>query len=922
MAIITTCLKVLSMIRTRMAVLCFCLLLPPVPGFQVQAAQESPNCDALMATAEQLSAAEEASAQETALNAYKRALSCYGAAPTEQRARVLSKIARTQLLLSEYNEALETLQLALDDFRELPDQNAEVRLNEARVVGNRAYAQKMLGQMDQALAGFQESLNLFRDLRNAHYEAYTLEQIGLVYSIIGDTSEALSVYDDALKLRWGIGQKDKTNQQQIAAIFDLKGRVHAQLNDFTAAMANFHQALALAREAGYHEFVVHTLNDMGALILKQNRPALAEHYHQQALDYLKLHGSEAKAVAETQAFLGDAQIAQGKYDPALRNYHQALVLQERAKDIVGQAQTHFSLGILEAAGKHWPQAQESFVRAAQLYDDCAALLGESNARFRTALVLAAQHDVNGARRELATAIDLGEVIRILAPGPELRTSYFASVEEMYRAQIELNLKSREVDAASKHLEAFEIFQRAQSRTLLDALGEKMRTALAMHNDPEAMRGLQQQQQRLARLLGSPPNTDRKEILPTVRQIKSLLDQMEAESAAQEPRLGLFFNVVSAHDLQRRIIDADSALIQFYLAESGSYAWVITQSSVDLVQLPPKTILESNVRLALQFGVGGEWAGSQRLAAERLRRFFKPIFRIAHKKLWLIVPDGALHSFPFAMLTSLPGESRYPEEFVKLPSVPAIDMIRRVRNNPPPAYKLAIFADPVFDDLDSRINFSHSTQVRARTVVATHRSHTMLGDSLPRLRYTLKEAQDLSQLFPGGQSRGFLGFAATKEAASGDALQNFRIIHFATHSLPDARHPELSKIVLSRVKPDGSPQAGDLFAKDIYQMKLAADLVVLSSCRGAIGKQQPGEGPMSLSRAFLFAGSKAVVASLWEVNDQATAELMERFYHYMSEGKPPSTALTLAQSEFRKSLGQRQNPYFWAGFELYGEWMAY
>ena len=145
----------------------------------------------------------------------------------------------------------------------------------------------------------------------------------------------------------------------------------------------------------------------------------------------------------------------------------------------------------------------------------------------------------------------------------------------------------------------------------------------------------------------------------------------------------------------------------------------------------------------------------------------------------------------------------------------------------------------------------------------------------------------------------------------------------THSLPDEKHPELAKIVFSQVTEHGGPRPGELFARDIYQMKLSADLVVLSSCQGAIGRQLPGEGPMSLSRAFLFAGSKAVVASLWEVNDEATAELMQRFYRHMVQDKlPPSTALALTQSEFRRHQEKRlRNPYYWAGFELYGEWMG-
>jgi CHAT domain-containing protein len=891
-------------------------------GAQVQAGQNAGSCDAVFATAEDMSRGEDAGAQEKALNLYKDALSCYGPAVTERRAKLLSKIARTQLLLSEYNEALETLQLALHDFQQLPDQSTEIRLEEAKVVGNRGYAHKMLGQTDRALSSFQESLNLFRDLRSAHYEAYTLEQIGLVYSIIGGTSEAVSVYDDALRLRRSIGPQDKRNQQQIAALLDLKGRVHAQMNDFSTAMVDYQKALSLAREAGYHDFVVLTLNDIGALRLKHNNPLQAERDHRQALGYLKLHGSEAKAVAETQALLGDAQRAQGKYDSALQNYHQALALQEGTTDVIGQAQTHFSLGMLEAAERHWPEAQQSFTRAAELYEGSGAFLGESNARFQNAATLSAQGNFSQARKELENAIDLGEVVRILAPGPELRTSYFASVEQMYRAEIDLILKEEGPRSAPVHLEAFEVFQRAQSRTLLDALGSKVRSLQTEYSEPDTS-AIAEQKNRLRSLVNLPLGAEgKKEILREIKQMKASLRNVEAESVVRQPRLGLFFNVVSANDIKQRILDPDSALIQFYLAEPSSYAWIITQSGVDLVKLPSKAVLERNVRLALQFGIGGQWTASQGSALHRLRQSLAPVFLAATKKRWIVMPDGALHSFPLTMLTSLPGQGLYPEEIIKVPSVPAIDMIRRAESNPRPPYELAIFADPVFDDFDSRLTTQNSRQLRLQPRSGINRSRIEPGESLPRLRYTLAEARELTHVFPANQSRSFLGFEATRDAALGNALQNFRILHFATHSLPDERHPEFSKIVLSRVKPDGSPQAGELFAKDIYQMNLSADLVVLSSCRGAIGKQQPGEGPMSLARAFLFAGSKAVVASLWEVNDEATAALMQSFYRHMEKDKlPPSAALASAQAEFRKRHDQLQNPYYWAGFELYGEWIG-
>jgi hypothetical protein len=291
-------------------------------------------------------------------------------------------------------------------------------------------------------------------------------------------------------------------------------------------------------------------------------------------------------------------------------------------------------------------------------------------------------------------------------------------------------------------------------------------------------------------------------------------------------LGMLSDIVSARDVQRRILDQDSALVQFYLAEPYSRAWVITQSGVDLVRLPSKKTLEQDVRRTLQFGLAGDWTGPQRIALGRLRRNLSPVFAAARKNRWIVVPDGELHYLPFTLLTSLPEQGKGPKEIVKIPSASAIDAVRRTSRVAHPAYALAIFADPVFDKLDSAVIARNGT-----------RSRSAGSNFWPRLPYTSKEAGMISRLFPSGQSRRWLRFDATREAAAGAALQDFQNIHLATHSMTDENNPELSRIVLSRVSKNGEPRPGELFLKDIYRMKLSANLVVLSSCQSAAGKRK-------------------------------------------------------------------------------------
>ena len=189
----------------------------------------------------------------------------------------------------------------------------------------------------------------------------------------------------------------------------------------------------------------------------------------------------------------------------------------------------------------------------------------------------------------------------------------------------------------------------------------------------------------------------------------------------------------------------------------------------------------------------------------------------------------------------------------------------------------------------------------------------------RLRYTRNEADAIIALAAPGTGMEALDFEASKATATGGRLSQYRIVHFATHGLINSRHPELSGIVLSLVDQQGRPQDGFLRLHDVYNLKLDADLVVLSGCRTAVGKDVRGEGLIGLTRGFMYAGAPRVVASLWDVRDEATAELMKRFYEAMLRQRmPPAAALRAAQLSMTREK-RWEAPYYWAGFVLQGEW---
>jgi len=192
-------------------------------------------------------------------------------------------------------------------------------------------------------------------------------------------------------------------------------------------------------------------------------------------------------------------------------------------------------------------------------------------------------------------------------------------------------------------------------------------------------------------------------------------------------------------------------------------------------------------------------------------------------------------------------------------------------------------------------------------------------SFERLSLSRREAEQITALAAGGKKMKALDFAASRTTATRADLDQYRIVHFATHSLLNSQHPALSGIVLSLVDEQGQPQDGFLRLHEVYNLKLEADLVVLSACQTALGKEIKGEGLVGLTRGFMYAGAPRVVASVWKVSDQATAELMKRFYRKMlGEGMRPAAALRAAQVSMWKEK-RWEAPYYWAGFVLQGEW---
>jgi CHAT domain-containing protein len=237
---------------------------------------------------------------------------------------------------------------------------------------------------------------------------------------------------------------------------------------------------------------------------------------------------------------------------------------------------------------------------------------------------------------------------------------------------------------------------------------------------------------------------------------------------------------------------------------------------------------------------------------------------------------------------------------------------------PAGATVAVVADPVFEASDPRVRSGHSA-AKPVAVGLTRAAESLGRIGFGRLPFSRREADAIATLLPKSSLLESLDFAASRGLVTSGTLADRRIVHFATHGLLNGEHPDLSGLVLSLVDDKGAPQDGFLRMRDVYNLRLDADLVVLSACQSALGRDMRGEGLIGLTRGFLYAGARAVVASLWQVDDESTAELMKRFYRGMlKENRRPADALRRAQLEMSRTR-RWSAPFFWAGFVLQGEW---
>ncbi len=709
-----------------------------------------------------------------------------------------------------------------------------------------------------------------------------------VYHQLGDDEQALRFCFQALQASNGCKCRKNNTLREIGTVLYDHG-------DFAQAAEYLNQALSIAEPAGLLNDEMDTLGKLGVL-------------------HLRLH-EQQKALARLEQMLALAQRTGGK------------IRQATALLLIGQV--HFEIRNLDQAASYFEQS------AAMNY---ALGIPETDTMLGLAKIALLRGQKHEAQEKARTALEIIEAKRSMIVSPALRATWFAGAQNVYRFYLDLLMQLHwEQPSAGNAEKAFSLNERSRARGLLDSLGEA-RANIREGVEPELLareRGLQQRiNEHAQNMTGKTAAQSANE----KQQLENLLNEyqvLQSQIRARSPRYTALTQPqpLSLSEVQQQVLDEDTLLLEYALGESRSYLWAVSRSRWQVYELPPRAEIEAAAtRLydLLKAGNKIELRGQVKLAAAKLSDLIlRPAAEHLGIKRLLIVADGALQYLPFGVLPEPMSSEAQPllvnHELAYSPSASLPALLRREFGGRTPAARAVLaLADPVLSLDDRRLGAAkNSGQTRnsapQRASVELTRSTRETELKLERLKFTRDEAQYIASLARQQEGLALLDFSANKKRLFDAGLDQYRVLHFATHGLLNSRHPELSGLVLSLVDEAGNPQDGFLRLHDVYNLKLNADLVVLSACRTALGREIKGEGLLGLTRGFMYAGASRVIASLWDVRDEATAELMKRFYQNLLKNRlAPAAALRAAQLSLLREP-RWAAPYYWAGFVLQGEW---
>jgi CHAT domain-containing protein/predicted negative regulator of RcsB-dependent stress response len=834
--------------------------------------------------------------------------------------------------------ALETAQQSLALWQTTAD-----KAGIARTYAHIARCYTAQSDLAEATQNYETALQIWRDLNNAGEQAETLISLGFIDARKGEWSNAISYFTRAQGL---IVEKDEPLQagriaSGIGYVFNESGSPEVGLVQYQKALDYFRQTTDTRDDAL-------TILEIGSThYLLGSYPQALAHF-QQALNLV----TERLDAAHCRQYLGKVYSSMGEYDTALAHLQTALSvynetgnLKEAAEVRALIGQIYQQQGRLEPARQSYQQASATFTRFSDRINQAAVFYSLGQLELN-------EKRYDAAEGYLRQSIDITENLRRIPASSDLTAAFSAAVYDRYAKYIEcLMLQQSRRPAQGFHIaaRAFETSELSRARSLSDLLHATQTSAIPgldpqLAGQEKSLRqALRIKEDSKVALLSKPYKKE--ELAALEAQLAHLGAEYKQVNEVIRARYPAYEQLTrpAAWDLRRIqeqvIADDQTLLLEYSLGRDRSYVWAVTRDGIKSYELPARAKINDAAQKVYKLIASpptADGANDFTLEAQKLSEMIlSPAAKHLDKHRIIVVADGVLNYIPFQIL--LPASANNEPlvagyEVVNAPSASILGELRQeAARRRPPAKMLAAFGNPMFPSnyaqnvkpLDSEQLAAMQTpeSVRWRQSV---RDIELNGDTfdpsvIKPLFYAKRELSNLLALAASGEANVAAEFAATRDRLLSMDLTQYSILHIATHGLLDPKRPENSGLILSTIDRNGRYLNGFVGLQDIYELRAPVDLVVLSACRTALGKDVRGEGLMGLTRGFMYAGASSVVASLWKVDDEATAELMKRFYaNMLHQGMPPAAALRAAQNSIRQQPEWR-SPYYWAAFTLQGEY---
>jgi CHAT domain-containing protein len=838
------------------------------------------------------------------------------------------------------------------------------------------------GQFKRAGEMAQQALDLSQKAGDKVRAATAMVYLGAALAYQGRLAEAFDISQKNVVLARGAGDK-----KVLAMALNTAAGVAEESGHSEESLAYLCEELDVALEVGDPIRHYTALLNMGELYVRIGDPDKAEAPLEEALrlgreikQSTTIRNPSKKAVEMALTYLGEMELTRHRYQAALNYYEQVYASRPDSPlwiitSLQGMAEAHERLGehqkAIDLLREAIPLAEKS--SAGLSYAFIVSDLGrsqESLGHLDDALALqnralAIVHQ-SGGNPDYDWQIEsrIGHVDRALGHNMEALEHYQRSIRGIERLRgFAINTEGGRASALERsHAtyaetadllldlhrtdEALAMAERGRARAFLEVL--VLSRTIADELTPEQRK---REDAILARISTAQKNLwaekisadDKRGNEAALTSAEDDLDGFHAAVRQSNPRYASvhYPEPVSVNEIQDRLLDDRTALVEYLLGEDRSFVWVVTKSKVTYSALPARKAIEDQATAyrkllsdrvsALTVHHSLEEIG--RLGANLYASLFQPIAAAtASSRTLIIVPDGVLNYLPFDALVTSSGSPNSGEDrmsylterfdIVYGPSASALLGIQAMNGETVvPAKMLLAFGDPVTSyssHLPSIPSANQVSQAASRTREGSvAEDYAERGFSLARLPYTRDEILAISKLFPISQRRIYLGAEAREETVKTEKLDDFRYIHFASHGFLDETRPGRSGILFSQV-PNSSENVV-LRVDEIMHLKMNADLVTLSACSTGLGKLVSGEGILGPTRAFFYAGARNVTVSLWNVNDLATSSLMQAYYQNLSRDLPKGAALRRAKlALLRGENPVWRHPYFWAAFVLVGE----